>query len=136
MRTCFAILVVLQLIAGIWTGEDFDPKQLVGKWQVDGWAIPFGKGVSLRAGRIVFRTEDMTMNDGTKWTYSLDPKASPMTITLKRTIDGKVQTREGLFEVTGDRLRICVAEIGQDRPENIGDQPKETPVLLCARIRP
>jgi uncharacterized protein (TIGR03067 family) len=57
-------------------------------------------------------------------TLTTDPSKQPKTIDLAFTQgEAKGQTLSGIYEVTGDTLRIALAEPGQARPTEIANRP-------------
>jgi uncharacterized protein (TIGR03067 family) len=89
------------------TGYRADPDMgvLAGEWRAaDGKSYRFA-GTSLMLTRPGAAVEP--------WAYSLDSRERPKRITLKRP-DGT--TTNGIYDVGGKRLRVCVATDGGDAP--------------------
>lgn len=67
----------------------------------------------------------------TEMTFALDPSKSPKQIDLSA--DGKRLT--GIYEVTGDKLKICVSASGQRPRRFVADQAEKTMVLDLERVK-
>jgi uncharacterized protein (TIGR03067 family) len=48
--------------------------------------------------------------------YRVDAKHEPKWIEVTRTVRGKPATFRGIYEVKGDKLRLCLAGPGDERP--------------------
>lgn len=153
MKLHSLIIVALTTLAGCsakdHVGKEED-KQLEGTWKV----ISITSGDGGEAPQEMLR--DMIVSiEGEKWkTFSggraseesikLDPAKNPKSIDLTRTpivgviSDGKNQNRPevkpeilpGIFDLDGDRLRICLANPGAKRPTQIPDKKQEGLVVL------
>jgi uncharacterized protein (TIGR03067 family) len=67
-------------------------------------------------------------------TFSLDPTKAPKH--YNRTY-GEGTPREGIYELEGDTLKICLAEIGKPRPTSLATKPGEgTSLLIYKRESP
>ena len=67
-------------------------------------------------------------------TYELDPTSSPKSIDL--TENGR--TKQGIYDLVGDTLRICFPETGKQRPTAFDSQPDSANdvIIMLKRIRP
>jgi uncharacterized protein (TIGR03067 family) len=61
--------------------------------------------LSMRSPRITFEAR-----------YQLDPRQMPKAIDVSRVVRGKPTTFRGIYEIRGDRLRLCLAGSRADRP--------------------
>jgi len=69
--------------------------------------------------RMIFGDKQLTVRSAKvtfEATYSLGSQQSPKTIDVSRTIKGKPVTFRGIYELRGDRLRLCLAGPDDDRP--------------------
>ena len=67
-------------------------------------------------------------------TYKLDPSTNPKSIDL--TENGR--TKQAIYDLVGDTLRICIAESGEQRPTAFDSQPNSANdiVLILKRVKP
>ena len=67
-------------------------------------------------------------------TYKLDPSTNPKSLDL--TENGR--TKQGIYDLEGDTLRICIAESGDQRPTAFDSQPNSANdiVLILKRVIP
>jgi uncharacterized protein (TIGR03067 family) len=67
-------------------------------------------------------------------TYKLDPSTNPKSLDL--TENGR--TKQGIYDLVGDTLRICIAESGDQRPTAFDSQPNSANdiVLILKRMKP
>jgi len=139
--------ILLALIAALgMAGEDpvkGDLDKLQGKWilvamEVDGeefpaedrkdWTAEYeGNKLTLRAGETVRRRGIVTLNT------SRNPKAMN---TWDLTKDGPFedQTVPGIYEISGDSLKVCFARPGNERPKEFTTK-EGTGFLLCVYKR-
>jgi uncharacterized protein (TIGR03067 family) len=63
--------------------------------------------------------------DNRKTTYKLDPTQKPKTVDIVM-IDGpdKGKTLQGIYEITGDDLKICLAVLDKPRPKEFAAKPE------------
>jgi uncharacterized protein (TIGR03067 family) len=72
---------------------------------------------TFREGRFAFKMGAKTLSEGT---FQLDPGKLPRTIDLtSQDANGKQQTTRAIYDLSGDVLRICGAQPGQDRPREL-----------------
>jgi uncharacterized protein (TIGR03067 family) len=104
--------------------------ELVGNWREvsrvrDGASVPSaalgrmkqesdGKTATMLGGRVVY-----------EGLASVWPESSPKEIDYLQTSDGdgKGQVRRGIYEVTGNTMRICLARPRADRPKAFSSEP-------------
>lgn len=103
---------------------DADRKDIRGTWQVtyseDSGRIAPQK--MLKELRFVIDEQNLTTEIGGRKSvsmYKLDPSSSPKSIDL--TESGR--TKQGIYDLVGDTLRICIAESGKQRPTAFDSQP-------------
>jgi uncharacterized protein (TIGR03067 family) len=113
--------------AGTWAGADDEAIQRELKKFEGTWVMASGEndGKPLAAdvvkkARLVIQGERHTVkvgNDTYVGTHKLDPNKSPKTIDVKDT-DGpfKGKTLKGIYELTDEAFRICIAPPDKDRP--------------------
>jgi uncharacterized protein (TIGR03067 family) len=103
-----------------------DVEQMQGTWRAvlmnrDGEVQPLqGAFASLR---LVVKDDRRTIRSGetifSQAYYRLNPAAEPPTIDLLVTSGGsRGQIMLGIYEITGDRLRVCYAVTGRERPRD------------------
>jgi len=74
---------------------------------------------------------------GEEMSFKLDPSKSPRQIDLSRTVDGKVETAEGIYEVSSDSIKMCLVKPGAgQRPTEFKSANKNTLVLELKRDKP
>lgn len=130
MRCC--LILVLVLVPAVPGAEPTgDLKKMQGTWEavrfvLDGKELSARKRQSLRltvTGRRGTFTKDGKTLHGT---YRLDESARPRTLDILITSDGpeKGKKKLGIYELDGDRLRICVSPLeGRQRPEVFASKP-------------
>jgi uncharacterized protein (TIGR03067 family) len=77
---------------------------------------------------VVVQGERRTVKAGetiyTEAYYRINPAAHPSAIDVIVTKGGMSgQTLLGIYEITGDQMRICLAENGKERPRGFSPQP-------------
>jgi uncharacterized protein (TIGR03067 family) len=127
------ILAIVALLAGVstWAGADDtdkaeavkrDLKKFEGTWMMasgENDGKPLAADVVKKA-RLVIQGDRHTVKVGDDTyvgTHVLDPTKSPKTIDVKDT-DGpfKGKTVKGIYELTDEAFRVCVAPPDKDRP--------------------
>jgi uncharacterized protein (TIGR03067 family) len=108
-----------------------DLAKLQGRWiatrgEQGGVAIPaqFLKSVHLRV-----RDDQYTLvfaDQSEKGTLSLDSSKRPKTIDSA----SRGHRQQGIYELDGDRLKICWAHLGQERPTDLNTKPVNRSPLL------
>jgi uncharacterized protein (TIGR03067 family) len=136
-RTTAATFALVLLLLGAETGlpqgsEKDDPKTMdklvEGVWE-EASLVRNGKEVEpLKKGKRVasIKGENFTVRVGEEVfgaTIKLDPTKTPKAIDFKP-LQGpnKGLTALGIYEVKGDELRICYAEVGKERPAEFGSK--------------
>jgi uncharacterized protein (TIGR03067 family) len=117
---------------------------IVGTWAVD--KIDLGGGGTgplpseLEKMRFVFEkdgtarvTGGPNADDG--GTYKLDPTATPNAIDLTTTKGGREETMLGVYELTGDTLKICFSSPGGQRPTELKSSGRDTAVITFKRVK-
>jgi uncharacterized protein (TIGR03067 family) len=77
---------------------------------------------------------DQVKKEYAKFTFKLDPAATPRLFDL--TIAAGVQkdaVMEGIYELKGDQLRICLKVLGQDRPTEFASPEGASIALLVLK---
>jgi uncharacterized protein (TIGR03067 family) len=70
-------------------------------------------------------------------TCTLDPSKSPREINLSRTVDGQVETAQGIYEMSGDSFKMCLIKPGQGaRPKEFKSPNKDILLLELKRDKP
>jgi RNA polymerase sigma factor (sigma-70 family) len=82
------------------------------------------------------KLEKISNNGGVKtarvtdeWKFKIDPSAKPKTIDIDK---GRVMP--GIYELDGDKLKICIREKGDERPAKF-EVEKDSQVLLIGLVR-
>jgi uncharacterized protein (TIGR03067 family) len=121
-----------------------EEEKLAGVWRLTGMEAE-GQKVPLKEGSLMtltFKAGKFTVQVGSKdelqeGTYKIDPSKSPRAIDINRTNGPEEGRRQvGIYELTGNLLKICASEASKDRPTNFDtrDKPGYT-VLLFKRTR-
>jgi uncharacterized protein (TIGR03067 family) len=81
---------------------------------------------------------DEVEKDYAKFTYKLDPSTNPRAIDITVSAGNqKDTTLEGIYEVKGDELRLCVKVIGKERPAKFASPEGENIALVVLkRVKP
>ncbi len=81
---------------------------------------------------------DEVENDYAKLTYKLDPTTNPRSIDITVAAGNQKDTvLEGIYEVKGDELRLCVKVIGKERPAKFASPEGENIALVVLkRVKP
>ena len=119
---------------------DEDRKAFEGTWvgefnQCDGTVIPESEA---RQARLIMTGDRYTIDRGgdrtSRGTCKIDPTKSPKTMDVT-IIDGenKGQTRLGIYELSGDTYRACLAASGKPRPSAFSSEPGSGNVLWVFR---
>jgi uncharacterized protein (TIGR03067 family) len=90
--------------------------------------------------RLVFDGEELTVFAGDtvlmRGAAQLDPGAKPKALTLASTAGRlKGQTVEGIYELDGDALTVCLGPPGGPRPAGF-KSGKDQPLVVCKRAKP
>jgi uncharacterized protein (TIGR03067 family) len=119
-----------------------EEEKLAGAWRVtavhvNGMILPSKQvpdlQLTFKNGRFTARLGKDKPQEGT---YKLDPSKKPRTIDLERTSGpDKGKKQVGIYELTGNTLRICACEADNDRPTDFdtNDKPGYT-VLILKRL--
>ena len=119
-----------------------EDEKLAGTWRVtgvhaNGMILPSRQIPDLK---LTFKDGQFTARLGKEkpqqGSYKLDPSKKPKTIDLDRTSGpDKDRKQVGIYELTGNTLRICACEAGNDRPTDFdtNDKPGYT-VLILKRV--
>jgi uncharacterized protein (TIGR03067 family) len=120
-----------------------DQERLTGTWrviraEVEGTAIPPREHRELRLtfadGKFSARRGDEEPQEGA---YALDPRKNPRRIDITRS-NGPTGSRKqlGIYQFTGDTLRICTFDNGEDRPTSFETRDRPGCTLLVLRREP
>jgi uncharacterized protein (TIGR03067 family) len=146
MRAAFIILLALGTVSGAEPEKKDPAKQelanLTGKWQCVAGEEGGAKATDDLAKqlRLVFDGEkfkayigDMVLMAGT---IKVDPTAKPKTIDLQGA-EGRLkgQTGEGIYELDGDALKLCLVEPGEKRPTEFKTAKQGQHLLVYKRVK-
>ena len=133
LSVCAALCLVVFVAAD--DKKDFDAKKLEGKWTfVSGMKMGNEPGEDMKKAEFEIAKDTMKMtNMGQefKFKYSLDAKASPVTIDMEIT-DGPVgqgMKSKGIISLEGDELKLCYTPMGDDRPKKFDGKESHLFVL-------
>jgi uncharacterized protein (TIGR03067 family) len=120
-----------------------EKKLLEGKWLVTALVKQGLESQDLKAGAmtITIQGDKMTARDKAKFvdesTFSIDPSKNPREITITvRQEDKKAFSMNGIYSVTGDELRICIARPDDDRPKEFtSKEGSGTTLMTFKRIK-
>jgi uncharacterized protein (TIGR03067 family) len=114
---------------------DDDQAALQGNWRAEkviegGRDVSAGKAVSLKlefkGKQIIAHEKDRDEPAG----FTLDPSKSPKVIHIKPKDAGAV---EGIYELTGDTLKLCFARPGNGRPTKFASPMGQDVVLVILK---
>ena len=128
----------LCVLLAAWEDPAREALALHGRWQVirmraGGRELPVGRGRVLIFGDGVFHA----VQDGRPvgaLAYAVDPTARPRHIDLAR--PGSDRLALGLYARFGDRLVICYAEPGRERPTTFVSERGDTAIILVLERLP
>jgi len=145
MRTRMLLPLALALFAAPALGQGDAKKELAkfqGTWaiesaQADGQEIPTDVFKSFK---MTFKGDSYTVQMGQEkieGTFRLDPSANPKRIDVLPD-DGpdRGRVQQGVYEFDGDKLKICAATPGTDRPAGFDTKDKPGRTLLILRKQP
>ena len=70
-------------------------------------------------------------------TYKLDAAKKPSQIDLTRNEDGRTETASGIWELDGDKLKLCIAEAEvKERPTEFKSKSRKVIYLELTRDKP
>ena len=89
----------------------------------------------LKGDQVTLEGNDEVKKDYAKVSVKVDPTTSPRCLDIK-VLGGqqKDATMEGIYEVKGDRLRLCVKVLGKDRPGKF-ESPEGSSIALLVLKR-
>jgi len=142
------LVAVLAAVVGFLSGAE-DPaaiqtelKRFEGTWSyssvvADGKPAPEG---SLKAIRLVLKSDRFTMTtpeSTQKGTFAVDPTITPKTIDVTFTEGPRAgKTIKGIYDLTGDACKVCIALGDQPRPTEFASKPGRGYALeVLKRIR-
>jgi len=133
-----AVMVVGSLLATGAAGQDkgkTDKDKIQGKW------LP----VSLEKGgikapeeeykkvKLAFTGDKITVVEDAREmavTFKLDPAKKPKQIDVTESRNGKDEVHEGIYELDGDKLKICFAHAQDPRPRDFVSQAGTSQTLI------
>jgi uncharacterized protein (TIGR03067 family) len=121
------------------SAQEHDVSTIQGTWQVT-YSEDSGRIAPqemLRELRFVIDEHTLTTEIGGRKsvsTYKLDPSTNPKSTDLIE--NGR--TKQAIYDLVGDTLRICIAESGEQRPTAFDSQPNSANdiVLILKRVKP
>src|SRR5262245_32890999 len=118
---------LLDALQGEWTvaGLEYNGKNMADKFKL---VFVFKGNVASVEGDEAVRTEYA------KLSFKFDPSTDPKCVDL--TVLGGIQkdaTMEGIYELKGDELRLCVKVFGKDRPNEFKSPDGSSIVLLTLK---
>lgn len=103
--------------------KQFDAKKLEGKWTfVSGMKNGNEPGEDMKKAEFEVTKDSITLNSMGqvfKFKYTLDTKASPVTIDMEMTESpfGAGMKAKGIVSCEGDEFKLCYMPMGDDRPK-------------------
>lgn len=97
-------------LQGAWTIErlDFNGQDVTDKYKFQ---------VAIKGNRISVEGNDAVQKDYGQVEFKLDPRTTPPCIDLTVSVGGqKGATLEGIYQVKGNELKLCVQVFGNERP--------------------
>jgi uncharacterized protein (TIGR03067 family) len=141
MRRLLPLPLVLLLLAAQPAMTDRD--RIQGDWEFE--ALEFeGKPVkeadlpeALRKIKLTFKGDRVTNSAAGDGNFALDEKAKPKTIDLAAVKDGKIRVLPMLYELEGDKLRLCypLDPEQKDRPRAFSSSNGQI-ILTLKRTKP
>jgi uncharacterized protein (TIGR03067 family) len=118
-------------LQGTWTTERLEAsgKDMTEKFKVT---------LVFKGHQITVQGNDEVQKEYAKASFKIDPSTNPPLIDLK-VIGGtqKDVTMEGIYELKGDQLKLCVKVIGNERPTKFATaEGSNTALLLLKRQKP
>jgi uncharacterized protein (TIGR03067 family) len=137
----------IAVVLGLWFGlaapagpVEEEQERLAGTWrvigaEVEGTPIPPREYRELRMtfadGKFVARRGDEEPQEGT---YTLEPRKNPRRIDITRGNSPTGSRKQlGIYQFTGDTLRICTFDNGTDRPTSFDTRDRPGCTLLVLR---
>jgi uncharacterized protein (TIGR03067 family) len=106
--------------------------------EIEGRSIPAER---FTEDRLVLKGKQFTTTVGgntTEGTFKIDPTTSPKSIEITFTDGpGKDNTQKGIYELEGNRQKICWAGMGKPRPTEFEAKPKSGRLLqVLEKVKP
>jgi len=118
-----------------------DQDQIVGTWEIVS-SHEGGKDVSetYRAMKVVFTRDRLKLmpkdqtEDGLNLEYKLDPTKKPKHINTTHELDpGKPISQLGIYELDGDKLKLCLEAADRGRPDKFETKAKGSAHLMILK---
>ncbi len=72
-----------------------------------------------------------------EFTFKLRPDKKPREIDMTMKFGGEEMTMKAIYELSGDTLKICIAEPGKERPEALGTAADDKrKLMVLKRVKP
>jgi len=123
MKKSLLILAAVALVAAKDDANKKDMEKLQGDWAAvsmvrDGMDIPRDDAQAffrtVKGDKYSVFRYDQVVN---KWTFTIDATKNPKTMdVLPEGVDDKSKASLGIYEFDGDKLKVCFATPGKDRP--------------------
>ena len=123
MKKIFVILAALAFVAADDDANKKDMEKLQGDWAAfsmvrDGMSIPRDDAQaffrSVKGDKYTVFRYDEAVN---KWSFTIDATMKPKTMDVTpEGTDDKAKASLGIYEFDGDKLKVCFAMPGKDRP--------------------
>jgi uncharacterized protein (TIGR03067 family) len=127
-------LLTVVLALGAADDKKTDADKLQGTWvavsvEHSGKTVPEDKVKNVKA---IFKDDTITITTGGQdkpaSKFKLDPKKKVKTIDI--TAGEKEETMQGIYELDGDTLKVCLVAPGKDRPTEFGTKEGEAATLI------
>jgi uncharacterized protein (TIGR03067 family) len=112
------------------TDREREMKRLAGSWEVSSMLENGKHNPDLKTEKLVmtFRGSKFVLKQGAKLLaegdYALDPDKTPKTLdTTATNTEIKGKTYRCIYELTGDQLKMCWSQPGQERPKEFMSKP-------------
>jgi uncharacterized protein (TIGR03067 family) len=133
------LLTAALVVAAPAPAEKKDEEKIRGTWAIVSHEFNGGTrpdDSAYKDTKVVIKGDTITITDGDdegKWTFKLDPTTKPKEIDL--TSEDKEKSYLGIYELTGDELKICAVKGRGGRPTEFASKPgAEQELIVLKRV--
>jgi uncharacterized protein (TIGR03067 family) len=125
MKSAIMAALGMSLICSAWADDHKDADRIRGVWTAVAKFDEDGKSKEIKPDdpmhfRFEFTADTMATilkSRSIEGKYKLDPSKSTKEIDVVRKIRGEDTTFQGIYSLDGDKLKVCLAGTGNDRPK-------------------